>query len=432
MSRKLTVVVVVAALASVAVVGRAISSRLSTGPRGLPVYQVVAESFTRTVNAEGTLRPVKASAVTAPGDGRSLLIAWMADDGATVKKGDVLIRFDKNDAVRALADGKDDERAALSRIAKERQVIDGAVSDRARAAALTKVEIDHARRLGKKDPRFFPRTEVIESEIDEALLGARLTKTEAAQQAEEELGETRVKLLAVDRHKAELQRAEADRTLSSLEVRAPHDGTFVVQRMGWAQRMLQTGDRAYPGMRIGEVATTERMEAEVMVLEADAGGLVPGKSAQVVLEARPDERWKAKVKKVDPFPKTRHPEVPTQYFGAILSIDGKTAGLKPGQRLRATIAIDEIARALVVPRQAVATREAGSFVERLRPGGGFESIPVELGPSTVGRVVVVKGLSAGDRIALRDTTRSADETLDAKGRPGGSSGTKPAGRAGRP
>ena len=104
------------------------------------------------------------------------------------------------------------------------------------------------------------------------------------------------------------------------------------------------------------------------------------------------------MKKVDPFPKAKHPEVPTQYFGAILSIEGDTSRLKPGQRLRATID----------PRRAAAARwwcrgrRCSSKDERqLRPparaagGGGFEPVPVTLGPGTVGRVVVTEGLDAG-------------------------------------
>jgi multidrug efflux pump subunit AcrA (membrane-fusion protein) len=165
-------------------------------------------------------------------------------------------------------------------------------------------------------------------------------------------------------------------------------------------------------MRIAEVATSDRMDAEISVLEADAGGLAAGKRAMVVLEARPEVVWKAKVKKVDPFPKPRHPEVPAQYFGAILGIEGDTHNLKPGQRLRATLVLDELPGALVVPRQAVFQKEEGTFVHR-RSGwrGGFAPVKVTLGPGTVGRVVVIDGLSPGDLIALRDPSRSADEAV---------------------
>jgi hypothetical protein len=116
------------------------------------------------------------------------------------------------------------------------------------------------------------------------------------------------------------------------------------------------------------------------------------------------------VKKVDPFPRPHHPEVPSQYFGAMLEIEIGTEGVKPGQRLSATIVVDEVARALVVPRQAVVRDQRGTFVHRQRRGG-FDLVPVKLGPGTVGRVVVSAGLEVGDRIALRDPGRSAAETV---------------------
>jgi HlyD family secretion protein len=377
----------------------------------VPLLTLAPGPFIRTVGAEGYLRPVKATPLSAPRAGRSLLIAWLASDGAAVKKGEVVIRFDNDDARRALADGKDDHDVATTRIQTEKLQIASAVNERSRTAALTREEIGTAQDLGRKDPRFFPRNEVIESEIDESLLQARLQQAERARQVEQRLGRSRVELLAVDRQRADSDTQKAERLLGAMEMRAPHDGTFVIQRSGWGQRMVQAGDRAYSGMRVAEVTTTSRMDAEVAVLEADAGGLVAGKPATVVLDARPGVAWKARVKKVDPFPRPKQAEVPVQYFGALLEIEGSTAGVKPGQRLEATIVLDEIARAMVVPRQAIFRNDRGTYVCRHRGEGGFEEVPVTLGAGTAGRVVVTAGLEAGDQIALRDPTRSAVETV---------------------
>ena len=249
-----------------------------------------------------------------------------------------------------------------------------------------------------------------------------------------------MELLAVDQAKAEREAKRAEETLEALEVRAPHDGTFVIQRMGWGQRILQAGDRAFSGMRVAEVATNDRMDAEVAVLEADAGGLAAGKRAQVVLDARPDLIWKARVKKVDPFPKPKHPEVPTQYFGALLSIEGNTAGVKPGQRLRATIVLDEMTSALAVPRQAVFRHENATFVYRRRGWGtDFEKVPVTLGAGHGGAGGGHERARPGDRIALRDPSRSADEVVrhgpahaERGGRPGASAGPPETGSRARP
>src|SRR6185369_13460903 len=146
---------------------------------------------------------------------------------------------------------------------------------------------------------------------------------------------------------------------NQLEIRAPHDGTFTLQRWGF-RGTLHAGDRAFAGMRIAEISTSEQMDAEVYVLEADAGGLQAGRKATVVLEAQPDVLWQARVKRVDPFPKPRQPEVPAQYFATLVEMEGNTAGLRPGQRLHATIVLDEQPKVLVVPRQAVFRRDNDS------------------------------------------------------------------------
>jgi HlyD family secretion protein len=399
------------ALVGCGYLARAAFFRMGPGGASVPVQEIVPGPFVREVTAEGHVRPVVATPLTASKQGRGFLIIWMAEDGSPVQQGDVVVRFDSDEATRALADGQDDHQVAVAKIQRERLQIKSALNERSRNAKLTEEEIARSRELGQKDPRFFPRREIIESEIDEAMLAARLERTQAAQQVEKRLGQTRVELLAVSRQKAELETKNAAKILTALELRAPHDGIFLLQRWGAGQRVLQVGDRVFSGMRIAEVATSDRMDAEVAVLEADAGGLVPGKRATVVLDARPDIVWKAKVKQVDPFPKPAYPHVPTQYFGALLEFEGQTAGIKPGQRLRARIVLDELPQALVVPRQAVFRNERGAFVYR-RPGFAavFEPVAVTLGPGTAGRVVVTSGLNAGDRIALRDPKVSTDET----------------------
>jgi multidrug efflux pump subunit AcrA (membrane-fusion protein) len=86
--------------------------------------------------------------------------------------------------------------------------------------------------------------------------------------------------------------------------------------------------------------------------------------------------------------------------------------MKPGQRVRSTLHLEERKAALAVPRQAVFEREGRTIVYRKKgrqQGGGFEPVEVKLGPSGAGRVVVESGVAAGDRLALIDPTRPADE-----------------------
>jgi multidrug efflux pump subunit AcrA (membrane-fusion protein) len=393
------------------------SLRSGAGAAGdVPAFTVAEVPFTRTVAAEGMLKPVRTTVIAAPSEGREpMMIAWMLDDGDPVKRGEVVVRFDALEVTKRLADGQSDRAAADSRIEKEKTLSQTSLHERDRSALVTREELENTRQLGKKDPRFFPRAEVIESEIDESLYERRLGHARDARRIEERLARSRVDLASVERRKAEMFQKQAATTLKHLEIRAPHDGTFVLQKWGF-RGTLHAGDRAFPGMRIAEISTTEQMDAEVFVLEADAGGLAVGKAATVVLEAQPDKVWKARVKRVDPFPKPRQPEVPAQYFATLLEIEGPTAGLRPGQRLHASIVLDEQPRALVVPRQAVFRRDNDSIVYR-RQGSRFEPIKVKIGAGTVGRLVIADGVRPGDLLALRDPTLTADEAVARSGGP---------------
>jgi multidrug efflux pump subunit AcrA (membrane-fusion protein) len=86
--------------------------------------------------------------------------------------------------------------------------------------------------------------------------------------------------------------------------------------------------------------------------------------------------------------------------------------MKPGQRVRAEIVLDERPDVLTVPRQAVFEKD-GEKIVYVQNGGSWEATEVELGPSSLGRLVISSGLEPGDRIALRDPTRPADAPVEA-------------------
>ena len=84
------------------------------------------------------------------------------------------------------------------------------------------------------------------------------------------------------------------------------------------------------------------------------------------------------------------------------------ATMKPGQRVRARIVLAEARGALVIPRQAVFERDRRTIVYRRSGWHGFAPVEVTLGAATLGRVVVERGLAAGNEIALMDPTRRRD------------------------
>jgi hypothetical protein len=147
------------------------------------------------------------------------------------------------------------------------------------------------------------------------------------------------------------------------------------------------------------------MQAEVFVLEADAAGLAAEQKAVVSLEADARRSFKGKVKTVDKVARPRIPRQPVQYFGVTLELEASDAKLmKPGARVRAVLEVENQANAFAIPRQALFDKDGKKIVYR-RKGEAFEPSVVTIGSSTAGRVVITKGLSKGDEIALEDPTK---------------------------
>ncbi len=163
------------------------------------------------------------------------------------------------------------------------------------------------------------------------------------------------------------------------------------------------------GQEIGEIPDLSVMEAEVFVLEADAGGLETGKGAAVTVEAFPEKTFTATISHVDAVAKPRYRGSPVQYFGVTLEMEkSEDLPAKPGHRVKATLLLEEIDEALVVPRQAVFTGDDEPYVY-VKNGSGFARREVEIGAKSMGLMVVTEGLEEGDVIALRPPANLDEE-----------------------
>ena len=396
-------------LAVLGVAAGATRLRGSAPDPGVATYEVRRERFTRRVTAEGNLRAVKATRLAAPrGSGRTggLKIAWLAADGAVVKAGDAVVRFDPSDPEKRLRDGKADLASAEARLAEENIKSRAAVAGRDRDAELAGDERARTERFAAKDEAIFSRNQIIESGIDGELAGERAAHAETAKQIERHRSQSNAAVIAVERDKAKLAIQHAETALAGMAIVAPTDGIIVLSR-DWRGVMPKLGDTLWPGQEVAEIPELGAMEAAVYVLEVDGTGLAEGQPATVTIEARPEQPYAGKVRLVDKLAQPRQPGSPVQYFGVVIELARtEPAVMKPGQRVRAELVLDR-ADALIVPRQAVVDKDGRSVVYR-RAAGGLVPVEVELGPASAGRVVVTKGLTAGDVIALRDPTHASD------------------------
>lgn len=376
---------------------------LDAGTHDGPLHVVRRGEFVRRVVAEGNLVAAEATQLGPPPRSRPMTIAWLAPDGSRVRAGDVVIRFDPSEMEQNLEEGENEQAQADSRIETRRVREGSAIRNLERDAGVAELELGYAQEFQSRDPSIYSRAEVIESEIDQGLAEERKSHADDMREIRSELAQVELDLLAIERRKAELKVKQAREGLQLLEVRAPHDGIFVLKKV-WG-RTPEVGQAVWGGNSVAELPRLEVMEAEVYVLEADAGGLEVGAPARVTIEAHPDRVYEGTVRQVDALAQPRFRNVPVQYFGVKLALDRTDRDvMKPGQRVRAELLLGERDDVLTVPRQAVFESEGRSVVYALR-GGELQPQTVELGPASLGRVVIDSGIEEGDRVALFDPER---------------------------
>lgn len=397
--------VVIAAVAAVVATAAALTATgHHSGDDGVPTFRVSAGSFSRRVTAEGMLKAVNATPLTAPHDAPGpLKIAWIADEGALVRKDDVVVRFDPTDFQKQLILGGEDHTTASRNLSKSGVLATATRENLHRDAGQAQSEVEAAKRFNFDDAEIFSRYQRIENEVDSKLAGDKKQHAENVLGVRDTLARTELDLLNIEDRKAGIKIRNAEQGLRALEVRAPYDGLLVLQR-DWRGDIPRIGSNCWPGMPIGEIPDLKAMKAEVFLLEADAAGLAVDKKATVFLESNPRILYPGKISGFDKLARPRIRNVPVQYFGVTVSFDKTDAGaMKPGARVRAVLDLENLANAFSIPRQALFEKEGKKLVY-VRRNGKFVPSEVTVATSSAGRVVVTKGLAAGDDIALVDPT----------------------------
>ena len=368
----------------------------------IPTYRVEPTTFVRRVTADGNLKAKESTPVSAPPDAPGpMKIAWIADDGAIVKKDDVLVRFDPTDFETLLVGGKEDDATAANKMRKTTVDADTTRDNLRKDQSQAMDELSSARRFRFDDADVFSRFQRIESQVDESLALARRDHAGNVLGVRDTLSRADRELIEIEKKKADLKIRNAEQGLHAIEVHAPHDGILVLQR-DWRGEIPRVGGTVWNGSPLGEIPDLHAMKAEVFVLEADAAGIAAGQNAMVSIDAHPGVTYSGKITQIDKLARPRVRGVPVQYFGVTIALDRcDPAVMKPGARVKATIEVENRTNAMSIPRQALFEKEGKKIVYR-RSGNAFVPVAVTLGTSTAGRVVVTKGLVKGDELALVD------------------------------
>jgi RND family efflux transporter MFP subunit len=201
-------------------------------------------------------------------------------------------------------------------------------------------------------------------------------------EAEQLAREARLKVAEaqITRARAALNAARIRRSYSS--VVADWDGDDPLRVV--AERFVDEGVTVSANTPLLRIVEIDRMTAVINVTERDYALLQPGQEATIVTDAFPGETFRGVIERIAPIFRTATRQARVEVF--ISNLDRK---LKPGMFVRASLTLDRVDEATIVPESALTRRDGidGCFV--VSPAG-----------DRVRWVAVETGLRDGERVQI--------------------------------
>lgn len=276
------------------------------------------------VIAEGSIRARYSTEIKFEIAGRIEKV-WV-QEGQRVRKGQKLVSLDDREYRLALEEARARYLQALGQLAVEEEGYNGQDAERSleeRTGELKKLERDGV----------ITRQERLDRELE---LGMEAVRDGAYRR---ELLEVRSGLSAA---RADSQRCELD--LERTELRAPFTGVITGMT-------LSAGERVQVGQLLGRLVDDVNIEAEVGVLESDLGALEVGRLARLTIPAL-QETFEVQVDVISP-----EIEEESRTCRVLLRMRSEDGRVKPGMFARAAIAGQIYPDRLLVPREAILTRD---------------------------------------------------------------------------
>jgi HlyD family secretion protein len=390
---------------AIAVAGLSLRARASepkTSSNTGTSYTIVRREFVKSLRLSGTVEAVEATNVSAPRlagqNTNSLVIMRLVPNGATVKRGDVLVEFDRQDQLRSALDSQ-------AQLTDFEQQIRKRQADEVAAKAADDSSLEQAKSaLGKAKlellkNELLPKIEAEKNTLAYEAADAQLKQLQETYELKRRSAQADIKLLDISRARAETQMKQAQANAERMQVLSPLPGVAVI-RTTWKQSGLleyTEGDEVRTGQPVVQVVNPAAMRVRARVNQADMNDIRVGQKVAIGLDAYPDLSFTGEVTQISPIgaQSTLNPKVRT--FTVLVLVHGAHPNLMPDLTASLDVELQRVPGALVAPRDAVGHHEGQDFVE-VQHGGRVERRPVTLGPSNTSDIVIASGVQEGTTV----------------------------------
>ncbi len=336
--------------------------------------------------------------------GAEAVITFLVPEGASVKRGQILVRFDSTDTERNMVKLKQDEITAETEL---RSLLDAELPIDLAGIRMKLAEQTHKVQM---EDKFLSDSEALQKQ---GLLSAEelsQERSDAATQREKllqlrqkvNLTEQYIDPAKVAQAKAKLVAAQealrlGRRQLKDSVIRAPVSGVVIYKpiNVGGGYRTVRVGDTVYKNQVFMTLPNTSRMVVECYVPESDFGELQAGMAATVSPVSHPQMQFDGTVLRVDLIAGTA-PDEPSwqRFFHTVILLGVGNTGLYPGMSVSVSVLTYEKKHAVLVPRAAIRWADGRPYVVEHGVLGN-RRVELQLGRADMSYYEALSGIKPG-------------------------------------
>jgi HlyD family secretion protein len=334
-------------------------------------------TITEVAALSGTVQANKTVEVKSRASGTVIEIA--TGSGATVKKGDLLVRLDPVDEKRAVA------LATVSLDSAKNRLAQSEASLKLTQLQLTEAEAkaDARRRAAQTGSVTAEEVRAAENEVKLANVNVEMRQAEVA------AANTSVTT-------AGLSLEDANKRLDETTILAPIDGTVLSMSAQVGNIISSPISNVGGGVVLCLLGDLSVLHVLGSLDEADYGRVQRNRDVQIKVDAYPDRVFEGKVAAISPQGKSES-NVVTFDLDVVVT-DKKANMLRPGMSADLQVIVNKVENTLMVPVTAVKAEAGKQFVAK--PDG--EAVNIKCGPSDGTNVAVLEGVKEGDEIRLNN------------------------------
>ena len=158
----------------------------------------------------------------------------------------------------------------------------------------------------------FSKWDIITAQADAHYAKERIEFLKSKGKTQQRIARSDQQILAIERNKAQSEISVIQKTLNSLELRAPVGGLVLYRRD--RREDPQIGDESYPGQVLVEVVNLDVLQARIYILERDGGSLAKDQPVVIKLDAIPEKEYHGTIRTVSSVAASLERNSPLRYF----------------------------------------------------------------------------------------------------------------------